>query len=53
MDKTLVCMNLRQAGLMLGRHHLMVLVVMDHRVVVVSLNHMVTVDHLLTVEMLE
>jgi hypothetical protein len=52
MDKTLACLNLLQAGLTLGRHHLMDPVVMDHRVVVVSLNHTVTVDHLPTVEML-
>lgn len=53
MGKTLACMNLQQVGLTLGHHHLMALVVMGHRVVVVSLNHMATVDHRPTVEVLE
>jgi hypothetical protein len=52
-SKTLACMNLLQAGLTLGRHHPTVLVGMAHRVEVVSLNHMVTVDLLPTVAILE
>jgi len=52
-NKTLPCMNLPQAGLTLGRHHHTVLVAMDHRVGVVSLTHMVTLDLLPTAAMLE
>ena len=52
-SKTLACMNLLQAGLTLGRHHPTVLVVTGHKVEVVSLNHMVTLDLLPTAAMLE
>jgi hypothetical protein len=52
-SKTLACMNLLQAGLTLGHHHPTVLVGTGHRVEVVSLNLMVTLDLLPTVAMLE
>ena len=53
MDRILACMNLPQSGPTPGHRHPMVPLGMGHREEVAFLNHMVTVDPLLTVAMLE